>query len=117
MSHQRDYIALEVEKLLKFNPRYQGAIILLGEEVIKIGEIKREIADILLNVINFIAMTFKQLMAGSPRFFVAEGEGYGVAYGKFGFNNVLILYYKDLPLGTVMYEIKALANRLMTHTG
>ncbi|AKG38184.1 MAG: hypothetical protein ACPLRJ_00530 [Infirmifilum uzonense] len=110
-------VKLEVQSFLTGNPRYQGALIVFGGNVLEIGEVKKEAGEVVINAVNFIAATFKQLLAGSPRYFVAEGKDYGISYGKFGFDRIIILFYKNIPLGTAMYDVKNLAQKLWSLTG
>ncbi|MEZ0346724.1 MAG: hypothetical protein ABWK01_09250 [Infirmifilum sp.] len=116
MAEQLEKVKKEVEIFLKTNKQYLGVIIKDGSNVIVMGDIKRELLEILVDITSFIASTFKQLNVGSPRYFVAESDKGGVGYGKYGFDKVLIVYYRNTPLGTVMYDLKNLAQKLANLT-
>ncbi|UNQ74018.1 hypothetical protein [Infirmifilum sp. NZ] len=102
----------EVEKFLEDRTQYRGAVIIADGEYVAVGEATAEIGRSVLDTINFIDAVFRKLAAGPPRYFVAEGNDFGVSYGKFGFGKAVVLIYSGLPIGAAMYDIKSLCRRL-----
>ncbi len=105
-------VRAEVEKFIRSNNRYKGAIILLHGESIVVGEPPSEVGRVVRDVVSLIDTAFRRLLAGSPRYFVAEGEGFGISYGKFGFDEAVVLVHSELPIGVAMYDVKNLCRTL-----
>lgn len=89
----------------------RGERLVLGEEEYR--EKMEEFADIASEVFRFIEEAYAiGDVKKRVRTVIAEGDGGDVAYRRVGGDCLFIVFYHNVPTGTVMYEIRRFAEAL-----
>jgi len=77
-----------------------------------VGEVDREKLPLILDTFSFSTELLRKARNIGVRILIAEGSGSGIAYAKYGFGKQVFVLYRDMPLGTVYYEVKRLMEDL-----
>ncbi len=94
-----------------FYIEFRGEKLILGDEEYR--EKMEEFAEVASQVFYFIEEAFSVGdVKKRVRTVIADGDRGDVAYRRVGDDCLFIVFFKDVPIGTVMYEIKRLAERL-----
>ncbi|GEM_PF-5558020 len=89
----------------------RGERLILGEEEYR--EKMEEFAEIASEVFRFIEEAYAVGdVKRRVRTVIAEGDGGDVAYRRIGDECLFIVFYDDVPTGTVMYEIRRFAEAI-----
>lgn len=91
---------------------FRGVAAVEGGKVYLAGEITREQVERAAEAFSFASEVLRKARGIGVKVLVAEGEGGGLVYAKYGFTSYVVAVYRDIPLGVAYHEVKRLVAEL-----